>query len=269
MSRLDKFEKAGFTITYPDWKMKAVALSYDDGNIADRRLVKIFNKYGLKGTFHLPSTRIVSCETAVNEDEIKTLYAGHEISAHGANHINLAEAETEVVKKEIADDCSEWRRILGHDVIGYSYPYGAYSDMVIDVLHENNLCYSRTVENVEKFDLPDDFMKWHPHTHHNGNIALWCEKYLTFEPQKLSVLLVWGHSYEFDRQNNWEIIEEFCSAIAGHEDIYYAGMGDIAIYAKALEQVEISSDGKNLINNSDTSIYFIIDGERKTVAPSR
>ncbi len=38
-----------------DGKKKAVTFSYDDGVVYDRRLVGIFNKYGLKCTFNLNS----------------------------------------------------------------------------------------------------------------------------------------------------------------------------------------------------------------------
>lgn len=31
---------------------------------------------------------------------------------------------------------------------------------------------------------------------------------------------VWGHSYEFDVNNNWERIEEFCKMLGGRDDIF-------------------------------------------------
>lgn len=37
-----------FELCYPHWKEKAVTFSYDDGQIYDRRLVEIFDRYGLK-----------------------------------------------------------------------------------------------------------------------------------------------------------------------------------------------------------------------------
>lgn len=36
-------------------RKKALTLSYDDGITQDKRLVSIFNKYGLKATFNLNS----------------------------------------------------------------------------------------------------------------------------------------------------------------------------------------------------------------------
>ena len=35
-----------FKLYYPGFKEKALTFSYDDGQIFDRRLVKLFNRYG-------------------------------------------------------------------------------------------------------------------------------------------------------------------------------------------------------------------------------
>ena len=40
-------------ICFPGGKFKALTMSYDDGREADKRLIKLFNKHGIKGTFHL------------------------------------------------------------------------------------------------------------------------------------------------------------------------------------------------------------------------
>lgn len=38
------------------------------------------------------------------------------------------------------------------------------------------------------------------------------------EPQ---MLYIWGHSYEFEIDNNWDLLEEICSTLAGRDDIFY------------------------------------------------
>ena len=40
---------------FQNGKKKAVTMSFDDGHVYDIRLVELFNKYGIKGTFHLNS----------------------------------------------------------------------------------------------------------------------------------------------------------------------------------------------------------------------
>lgn len=51
---------------FPQGKHKVLTMSYDDGKIFDRKLIEIFNKYGIKGTFHL-NTGIMP----VDEDRIQ------------------------------------------------------------------------------------------------------------------------------------------------------------------------------------------------------
>ena len=40
---------------FPGGKHKALTFSFDDGRKEDRRLVELFNQYGIKGTFNLNS----------------------------------------------------------------------------------------------------------------------------------------------------------------------------------------------------------------------
>ena len=55
---------------FKDGKSKIVTMSYDDGTIHDRRLVEIFNKYGIKGTFHLNSG-FLGHDGRLTADELK------------------------------------------------------------------------------------------------------------------------------------------------------------------------------------------------------
>ena len=69
---------------FPEGRGKALTFSYDDGTIHDRRLVEIFNRYGMKGTFNLNSG--VANDDRVPQKEFKKLYQGHEIACHGLTH---------------------------------------------------------------------------------------------------------------------------------------------------------------------------------------
>ena len=46
---------ADLWMLYPQGKLKALTLSYDDGVEQDIRLMEIMNRHGLKGTFNLNS----------------------------------------------------------------------------------------------------------------------------------------------------------------------------------------------------------------------
>ena len=64
---------------YPEGKKCTLTMSYDDGKDADYRLVEIFNKYGIRGSFHLNSGNLDK-EGWVKSSDVKKLYANHEVS---------------------------------------------------------------------------------------------------------------------------------------------------------------------------------------------
>jgi len=74
---------------------KALTFSYDDGIEQDRKLVEIFNKYGMKATFNL-NTGIQTPESnfeiegvyinRMKQEGLEELYRGHEIATHGLTH---------------------------------------------------------------------------------------------------------------------------------------------------------------------------------------
>ena len=263
-------QEKGIVCTYPGWKLKALSFSYDDGNIADRRLVEIFERYGMKATFHIPSAWLKKKpQNRVTENEIKTLYASHEISGHGANHLPMAKLPQEKLEKELDEEIAGWMRITGKRILGYAYPYGSNSDKVREEMRKRGLIYARPVGRNGKFDLPADFLRWNAQGHHNNQIDRLADRYLAFVPKKMSVLLIWGHSYEFAKANNWEVMENFCKKMSGKADIYYATMGEIASYVLACRGLKISADGKSIENPSGMIIYFIRKGEKHTIDPGK
>ncbi len=261
--------KNNVVFAYPNWKFKALSFSYDDAHIADRQLVAIFNKYDMKATFHIPHAWLTTKpENRITEPEINTLYKGHEIAGHGANHLHLAKLKKSEIDAEIKADINGWEKITGKKITGYAYPYGSFSPEVIAVLKSNGLIYSRTVGSDKTFALPADFLAWTPYNHHTGNIAEGGKKYLNLKPEKMTVMLVWGHSYEFPRKNNWNVIEDFCRQMHGKDDIFYAAMGDIASYVTACRNAEFSKDGKSVKNNSNQKLFLFVNGKKITVEPN-
>lgn len=78
-------------LAFPEGKHKVLTMSYDDGKKADRRLVPVFNQYGIKGMFHLNSGRLGQGDRITGE-EAAELYQGHEISAHTVTHSTITRA---------------------------------------------------------------------------------------------------------------------------------------------------------------------------------
>lgn len=141
-----------FELFYPQWKDRAVTFSYDDGQIFDRRLVDIFNKYNLKATFHLNSGTL-DTEGFIKTQELKSLYQGHEIACHGVAHEYPTHLSQERLVQEFYQDRCSLERETGRIIRGCSYAFGEYDERVINTLKNLGFAYSRTVESTENLRL--------------------------------------------------------------------------------------------------------------------
>ena len=194
---------------FPEGRDKALTMSYDDGRTADRKLVGIFNAYGIRGTFHLNSGKLDTPDY-ISAQEVKDLYQGHEVAAHTCTHPFLGQLPERMQVQEILEDRAALEQLAGYPVTGMSWPYGSCSDDVIRVARTCGIVYSRTVRSTESFDIPADFMRWDPTTHHNGDLDRLWERFQDAHRNDMRLFYIWGHSYEFDLDHSWERMEAFC-----------------------------------------------------------
>lgn len=257
--------RSNIRFLFPEGKPKVLTLSYDDGNIADRRLAGIFNKYKIKGTFHLNAGTLDTGNT-ISASEVAELFHGHEISCHSFTHPFLERISRTEVVREMLDDRLALEELAGYPVRGMSYPFGTYSREVIETLKSLNIVYARTVQSSGNFMLPDDFMEWHPTCHHKGNLLELAAQFKKV-PYSFSVFYVWGHSYEFDRDGNWNLIEDFCASIAGDETIWYATNIEIYDYVTALKRLEFSADSSLVKNPNSMPVWLNVNGIPAKIMP--
>ncbi|AIQ46534.1 polysaccharide deacetylase [Paenibacillus sp. FSL R7-0273] len=267
------------TKLWPGGKTKAFTLSYDDGVEQDRRLLEIFNTYNLKATFNLNSG--IQHEGSfwvdkgitirrMNPEGLKGLYEGHEIAVHSLTHPVLPELPRENVLTELLDDKRNLERQFGYLVTGMAYPYGAYNAATIEVLKACGLEYARTVNSHLKFNLPYNPYEWHPTCHHNHpELMNLTESFLADASGSLSLFYVWGHSYEFDVQDNWELIEAFSQSISNHPEVWYATNIEIIRYIEAHGKLKFSADCTMVYNPCALAIWISVDGQAVEVPPGK
>ncbi len=255
---------------WPNGLKHALTMSYDDGQKFDLRLSQLFDENGIRGTFHL-NTRMYTegdkDNMFLSADEVKALGKRHEISMHMHTH----PFPTKIPLPIVADETIENKRILegiaGYPVRGMSYPYGDYNDEVITLLRGLGVEYSRTTQATGGFDVPEDFMKWHPTCHHNGFNGesindIW-ERFMhdRYTFGKLRLFYLWGHSFEFNGANNWNVIESFCELAGGRDDVWYATNIEIVDYVNAIKSLKFSQDRHLIQNVSPLDVYVSVDGE--------
>ena len=240
---------------YPGGKRRIVTFSYDDGSENDVRLIALFNKYGVKGTFHLNSARVAANYTG-QEEMLRARYAGHEVACHTVRHGWPARMPMPSVVRETYFDREALEKIFGCPVIGMSYPSGSYDDDSVAAMRACGIVYSRTTKGTNNFPLPEDFMRWHPTCHHRDALPL-ADQFLEQLASEWThpLFYVWGHSHEFRTEEDWAKMEELVAKIAGHEEIWYATNLEIYEYLTAQKQLIISADETIFRNPTATDVW--------------
>ena len=257
---------------YHGGKRRALTLSYDDGGIQDVRLIEIMNKYGIKGTFHLNSGTF-DTDGKVSAKQVTELYSGHEISAHTLTHPDICACNYANLREEILTDRENLENLAGYIVRGMSYPFGTYSKHVMELLPALGIEYSRTVVSQSlvsprKFRLPENFMEWHPSCHHNEDALNILDEFkVTPDWMMMPLFYLWGHSYEFDNDDNWDMIEEFCKRASGDEDIWYASNIEVYDYICAVKSLKFSVDNTRIYNSATISVWIEAYGETIEIKP--
>lgn len=252
-------------LKFPCGKPRAVTFSYDDGIPADIRMADTLKKYGLKGTFNLTTNQ----KLTVDEVKEHILSNGHEIAVHGAKH--MAPGITPVTRgiKDVLDCRLFLEKTYNVIVRGMAYPDCGITRSANNVtypeikqyLTELGITYGRTLNgDNNSFSIPTDWYAWTPTAHHdNPKIMEYIDEFLDDTPTKYwlpRLFYIWGHSYEFDRKNNWEHLDEICEKLSGREDVWYATNGEIYEYVNAYYSLVYSADESIVYNPTLHTIWF-------------
>jgi peptidoglycan/xylan/chitin deacetylase (PgdA/CDA1 family) len=261
---------------FPGFKRMAVTLSYDDAVKQDKRLISIMQQHGLKGTFNVNSGLLSGNGNHMTADEAYALYTGSgmEVAVHGYKHLHLANVDSAIATYDVINDRVELERLFDTVVKGLAYAYGNYSDDVVDILKKCGIEYARTVTSTEKFDIPSDWLRMPATCHHNNpHLMELAQRFVEGNGQSKHwintprLFYLWGHSYEFDNDNNWDVIEKFADYIGSRDDIWYATNGEIYEYVTAFDRLRFSSEGTIVHNPSAVTVYIECSGNRFAIAP--
>lgn len=248
---------------FPGGKHKVLTMSYDDGREEDRKLIEIFNKYGIKGTFNV-NAGIKGDPRRIPQSEYKELYKGHEIACHTYTHPTIERCNMEQVIQQVLQDRKELEALVGYPVKGLAYPNGSYSPDIMNVLPYCGIEYGRIVGDSKNFAMPKNWHEWKATCHHS-RIDQLGEQFINLnKKQYLYMMYVWGHSYEFSNNtpnNNWDIIENFCKLVGGRDDIWYATNIEIVNYMKVMDNLQFSVAGTFVYNPSAQSAWLSVGGE--------
>lgn len=265
---------------FPKGLKKALTLSYDDGVEQDIELVRILDQHRIRATFNINSGLFAKEGMVYPEGQIhrrmplsraKALYGGsqHEVAVHGVTHASLPDLPPSAMTYEILKDRENLEHEFGGIIRGMAYAFGAYNDTAVDVLRSCGIAYSRTVHSTRDFSIPQDWLRLHPTCHHNDpQLTALCDRFLADEARFSSKLFyLWGHSYEFEAEDNWNVIRAFCEKMGGHPDIWYATNIEVADYVHAWRSLRASADGRRLHNPTALRVWAEDNGSVYEIGP--
>ena len=252
-----------------DGKKKVFTLSYDDGVVQDIRLIKLMDQYAVKGTFNINSGCYLPEEQQreryygrMKRSEAVALFqnSSHEVAIHGYAHAELPQLRGVDLLNEIREDRLAAERDYGTIVRGMAYAFGAYTEESLEAMKLCGICYSRTTTSTTKFRFPENWLTWHPTCHHKNPRLMelakqFAEKDLRY-PSECRLFYLWGHTYEFADDNNWDVIENFAEKMGGRDDIWYATNMELYYTWLDYQRLESSADGSIIHNPSVRSVWI-------------
>jgi len=254
-------------ICWPGGRYKAVTFSYDDGKHADRRLVEVFNKNGIKGTFHI-NAGLFDDPNRIPASEVSELYRGHEISAHTWKHPTIARCPLDQVALQVLEDRRALERFTDYPVCGLSYPNGSFNADIISMLPGLGIRYGRMVGGTGGFAIPEDPYRWVSTCHHSDRLVERTSEFLSlFKSQYLYWFSIWGHAWEFDRDDNWADIEDVCARLGADDEVWSATVLEAFDYLAAAKRARFSVDLDRIYNPTGISLSFSVDGRAVVAGP--
>ena len=276
-------------LRFPGGRAKALTLSYDDGYTYDLRLAEILGHNGMKCTFNIFSNLLTKdCgPERLDVAQMKSLIdMGHEIAVHGASHIANGLQTTVGGISEAYESRKIIEKALGIISRGYAYPNSGINDFTSGMNYEKvrgylsdlGFSYARSDERgFDYFRIPDDWYNWCPTAHHNNrHLNEYADIFLHDDPNGddgkggLPMLFhIFGHTVEFERDNNWDHIEAICEKLGGREDTWYATNIEVYDYVQDFLRLQLSLDQNLAYNPSAQPVWIQADKTVHKVDPGK
>ena len=222
-------------------KLKAVTFSIDDGCESDKKIIEIFNKYGIKGTFNINSGLLNTTLEMKNRlgeiteripkmraYDVKETYKNHEIAVHTCMHPNLTEISDESVILEVEKDRLALEALCGYPINGMAYPCGGVNNdkRVAGLIGKYTpIRYARTITSTYSFDLQENLLQFNPTIYWIEVDKLFelAERFISLKTKVPQIFYIWGHAFELDRGRNisYEKLEQLCDLLSNRQDIFY------------------------------------------------
>lgn len=187
-----------------------ITTSWDDGSKFDLKLSKLLLKYKIPATFYIPS----NCE--LSKSQIKELSKNFEIGGHTKSHKTLTELKNSRLKNEILNNKIYLENIINKKISLFCYPRGKYNKDLKQLVGLLGYKYARTTKLfsgvlTDKLLAPTTV---HAFSHFYIDWEALAYIFFNFYKKFGGVFHLWGHSWEIEKNNDWEKLERVLKYIS-------------------------------------------------------
>ena len=226
-----------------------VTTSWDDGHLLDHRLASLLVDYQLPGTFYIsPKSAEIAPSNRISRQQLAELAGAFEIGAHTLTHPRLPMVDEDTARREIGGSRSYLEDATGSEVTSFCYPYGAFDETTVGLVHAAGFRYARTVRRFSAAPGADLFRApttVHAYSHRvdalpalrlaklNPSAAWhlyrsWDLLAMRLFDQTLrsgGIFHLWGHSWEIDAHGDWDRLRRVFAYLAGRPGVRYVVNG--------------------------------------------
>lgn len=194
-------------------------ISVDDGSPLDLRTADLLRRYQLPAVFYVPNC------SPLTQNELARLAVDFELGGHTVTHpADLKALSWPDLEYEISENKAWLERLIGKPVTRFCYPRGRYNPEVVQAVKSAGFTEARTTV-IGHTDWPENCYQHHTTVHAFQRPEYKGEPWLEYAMRKLAEAAakpegyfhLWFHSWEVDRDNNWEKLETLLKLL--HENL--------------------------------------------------
>lgn len=227
-----------------------VTTSWDDGHVLDHCVASLLEPYGLQGTFYV-APRNVEFPTPLRlrDRDLHAISAEFEIGGHTVSHANLTRIPDSEAAGEIREGKDALEQAIGSAVRCFCYPYGAFEKRHESMTQAAGFSYARTIRRYATSGVINPMAvdttlhacrhicDWLPMLRlaagsaRKANEFFWNWDVLAmalFDKvlETGGVYHLWGHSWEVERNKDWDRLERVFAYIGRRPGVRYVSNGD-------------------------------------------
>lgn len=221
--------------------MKKCITSWDDGHPLDIKIAELLLKYCIGGIFYLPIVNKEGLPT-LKPKQIRWLAEHFVIGGHTYNHVDLTTVTDREAYQEISVGKEALEHIIGKPITTFCYPRGHFTSVHQQLVKKAGFTSARSARLLATNHgtnrwATDPHFHCYPHSplitaahsikHHDlptlrASKSLWPNptpnRIVNFSQSvKENYFHLWGHSWEIDTYNYWEVLESTLALFSNYE----------------------------------------------------